>query len=348
MRSSISQAPKSEDVLHTLDWTQMFEAIGHPALVLDPQYAVLQANRATLEKTGLQSDQVIGKKCFEIFKNSAVPCDTCPMQMMVESGHFELLEMEVELLGGWYMISCTPVFNQSSELTKIIHIATDFSRQKDAEKRLAKELDEKNVLLREIHHRVKNNLQVISSLINLQAYKMDDPRLRSAFKETQNRIRSMALIHQELYQVTDFTAIPLEAYIEKMVYHLYKAYSLDPSAVEIDIVTEPIKLSLDLAMPLGLIINELIANVFKYAFPDDSYRPGRVVIQLSEENEGILHLMVKDNGVGLPETLDIHHTSSFGMHLLVLLVEDQLCGQISERREAGTEFHITFPLDADQ
>jgi len=346
MRSLFSRndAKFTETAPFSIDWINMFEAVGHPTMILDSNHIILKSNSATLLATGLEEKEVVGKKCFEVFHHTHEPPRQCPMQTMNESGHFESEVMEVEALGGWFMISCTPIYNNAKKLKTIIHVATDISQQKKAEFRISKELDEKRVLLREIHHRVKNNLQVISSLINLQVHQMDDPRLRAAFEETQNRIRSMAFIHQELYQADDFTAIPLTSYIGKLVHHLYGAYNLDPDAIKTSITADPVRVSLDFAMPLGLIMNELISNALKYAFPDEKYLPGRVDIALTQSTEGSITLMIRDNGIGLPETVDIHNTPSFGMHLLVMLVEDQLGGRIEVQRNQGTVFNIFIPM----
>ncbi|MCK5147281.1 PAS domain-containing protein [bacterium] len=327
----------------SMDWVNVFEAIGHPTLILDPDHCILKANKATIAATGVDEDSLLGKKCYEVFHGTNEPPCNCPMLAVNDSGEFNYGEMEVQGLGGWYMVSCTPVFDDSSEFSNIIHITTDISLQKEAERKIASELKEKNVLLREIHHRVKNNLQVISSLINLQIYQLADPTLKDAFEETQNRIRSMAFIHQELYQAESFAEIPLDRYIDHLVSHLYRAYNLNQEIIDITINTNGVKLSMDYAMPLGLILNELISNVFKYAFPEEQYLPGKVEINLQQRQDDCLELSFKDNGIGIPSDLDIHNNNSFGMYLISLLVEDQLKGRIEVLRKAGTEFKISIP-----
>ncbi len=200
-------------------------------------------------------------------------------------------------------------------------------------------LGEKEVLLKEVHHRVKNNLQVISGLLNLQAHHITDQLSKEIYKESQNRVISMALIHEELYQARDLARVDFGAYIENLVENLFGSYSVDENRIELDLDIDHTEMVVDTAIPCGLIVNELISNCLKHAFPDGMN--GRVRVAFHELDDKEYELVVSDDGVGLPLEMDITRTDSLGMQLVFLIVE-QLKGKIEVSREGGTGFHILF------
>lgn len=206
-------------------------------------------------------------------------------------------------------------------------------------KRLEESVKEKEVLLREIHHRVKNNMQVISSLLNLQSAHIKDKTLREMFDEAQNRIQSMSLIHEKLYQSKELAYIDFKEYIKALTTDLVRSFGVKKDKIAIVINVEDISLDIDTAIPCGLIINELVSNSLKHAFPDG--REGEIVIALKRV-EGGIELRVADNGVGIPEELDFKKTRSLGLRLVTILAEDQLQGSIELKRDGGTDFRITF------
>jgi two-component sensor histidine kinase/CHASE2 domain-containing sensor protein len=201
-------------------------------------------------------------------------------------------------------------------------------------------LEEKDVLLKEIHHRVKNNLQVISSLLNLQSNAIDDASMRQVFAESRNRVRSMALIHEKLYQSGDLSRIDFEDYLRALTTGLQTSFGGRSTAVRILVEVEGIKLSVDSAVPCGLIVNELVTNCFKYAFGDG--RSGEIHIGLRRSEPSRLQLVVSDNGIGFPKSLDFRNTESLGMQIVTTLTE-QLEGTITLRNGVGTTFEIQFP-----
>lgn len=209
-----------------------------------------------------------------------------------------------------------------------------------AEQRLASSLDEKVVLLKEIHHRVKNNLQVVSSLLNLSANSISDAEAKRQFDESRARIESMALVHERLYESEDLARIDCAGYLRALADNLLASYGLDPGRVRIEVGADPVKLDVDRALQCGLIVNELVANSLKHAFPDD--RPGTVRVEMTIV-DGRVYLSVIDDGVGLPVDIDYRQTTSLGLQLVVGL-STQLQGQLSCRGGAGAHFALDFPL----
>jgi len=203
-------------------------------------------------------------------------------------------------------------------------------------------LKEKEVLLKEIHHRVKNNLQVISSLLNLQTKYIKDQGVLNLFRESQDRIRSMALIHERLYQSEDLASINFTAYIRSLTNEIFRAYRIDPSRIKLTLDLKNVHLSVDTAVPCGLIINELVSNALKYAFSSSDKEEGHVWISLCKLEDGEIELIIKDNGVGIPDDVNFRGADSLGLHLVEILAEDQLDGHISVNCDEGTEFRILF------
>jgi len=219
-------------------------------------------------------------------------------------------------------------------------ICRDVSERKRAEDHLRTSLREKEVLLREIHHRVKNNLQVVQSLLNLQARKIKDPQALSVFKQSQDRIRSISLVHEKLYQSPDLARIDMADYLRNLSIGLFHSSRVNPDTVKLKVEVEEVQVGIEKAVPLGLIINELISNGLKHAFPGG--RTGEIRVGLAPVDEGMIRLTVGDNGIGFPRDVDFRKTDSMGFQVVMALVQ-QLEGTIGYHQEVGTEFRITFP-----
>jgi two-component sensor histidine kinase/PAS domain-containing protein len=219
----------------------------------------------------------------------------------------------------------------------------DITAHKKAEGKIRASLQEKEVLLKEIHHRVKNNLQVISSLLNLQARHLSDPVARRIFAESQNRVQAIALVHEKLYRSSDLSRIPFDEYVQTLVSNL--CHSLDAAEREISPSVDAggITLAVDVAIPCGLIINELVTNSLKHAVPNR--RGGCIQILLRRSDPDRLELIVQDDGVGLPSSLDPRQTPSLGLDLVFTFAE-QLGATVDVRRHPGTGYSFVFPHSA--
>jgi PAS domain S-box-containing protein len=215
----------------------------------------------------------------------------------------------------------------------------DITDRKQAEVQIRASLREKEVMLREIHHRVKNNMQIILSLLRIQSRLVKEQEIREMFKQSQNRIRSMALIHEALYKSDDLANIDFSDYLSRMTTHLLSLYREEIGQVRISQEAKDIFLNINKAIPCGLIISELISNALKHAFPDK--RDGEVSIEMREDKKGKYTLVVKDNGVGFPAKMDFRAANTLGLQLVNDLVS-QLNGRIDFSRKEGTEFTIRF------
>jgi len=218
----------------------------------------------------------------------------------------------------------------------------DITERKQAEEQIKASLKEKNTLIDEINHRVKNNLNVITSLLNLQAKSIDDDRTKDILKDSQNRIYAMAAIHETLHGSENLSEIDLKKYLFKITTSIFQSSSVDPSKVKLKTDIEEMPISINQASPLGLTINELISNSLKYAFPED--RTGEITVTMKNLDKQ-LELIVKDDGVGIPEELDWKNSKSLGLKLVRTLVENQLDGSIDLESNNGTKFTIKFNIE---
>lgn len=216
----------------------------------------------------------------------------------------------------------------------------DMTERRAREEELRRSLEEKDVLLREVHHRVKNNLQVVSSLLSLQAEKLPDPALRAALQESQLRVRSLALIHEELYRAKTLSRLSIRDYLEHLVQAIYRSYGADPGAIRLALDVGDLSVPLDSAVPIGLCVHELVSNALKHAFPDG--RSGTIEVALHAASPGQLELVVADDGCGLPPVAAAEGSRSLGL-LLVQSLARQVQGQLSIERSPGTRFRLTFP-----
>ncbi len=215
----------------------------------------------------------------------------------------------------------------------------DISDRKQAESRLVTSLQEKEILLKEIHHRVKNNLLVVSNLLEFQADYINDPGLVKVLEDSRNRIYSMALIHEKLYRSMNLDTINFGEYLEDLVHNLFESYNIEDNRVTFELDLQPIFLNIETAHPCGLIVNELLSNTLKHAFPGS--RKGKVNVLMTQNNKDQIIVRVADNGIGFPAHLDFRHVDSLGMELVCTLTE-QLEGEITLNREGGTTFELKF------
>lgn len=209
-----------------------------------------------------------------------------------------------------------------------------------ANEQLLESLHEKETLLKEIHHRVKNNMQVVSSILKLQARKIQDKELATIFEESQNRIMAMALIHEKIYRSENLSQINFGDYIKELALRLFSFYNVSKEKIGLKVEAGDVLLDVETAIPCGLIVNELVSNCLKHGFPDK--RTGEIQIGFKLAANNILQLTTSDSGVGIPDDIDFRNTESLGLHLVTMLVEDQLDGKITLDRTSGTEFNIRF------
>ena len=342
----ITERKRAEEALEKSNqkYRTLFETANDPIFLLDGD-RFIDCNQKTLAVFGGRKSEILGKTPFD-FSPPEQPDGRSSKDKATEkikaalAGESQVFEWKHRKLDGTELD--TEVNLNRTELDgrmMVLAIVRDITEWKKTESRLKAAIGEKELLLREIHHRVKNNMQVISSLLSLQSKRFRDKGVLEAFKESQTRIRTMALIHEKLYQTKDLSRIDISDYVTNLVSYLFRAYRVDPGRIGLETDLARKSLDINTSIPCALIINELVSNALKHAFPGG--RKGLIFIRLHEDGDGILHLEVRDDGVGFPEAIDIHRTESLGIQIVMMLVE-QLEGRIELERARGTVFRIDF------
>jgi two-component sensor histidine kinase/PAS domain-containing protein len=259
------------------------------------------------------------------------------LQDLMEIGDIKTAELEMITNEGNNFYAHLESILNVGDLDNGLKIAIfDVSDRKNAERQLKKSLEEKEVLIREIHHRVKNNLQIIASLLHLQETCVDGEKL-DVLKESELRVKSMAIIHEKIYQSPTLTDINIKDYIETLVYDILYTYGIHKETIQTNLNISDINLNIDTAIPLGLIINELVTNSVKYAFPESK---GIITIELKSNKEE-MELTITDDGKGLPNDINLDNSDTLGLQLVNNLT-NQIDGKIEIDRNHGTQFKINF------
>jgi len=310
-------------------------------ILFDSQLRTIEINNAALVICDIRRS-IIDKPIQKISLLSDDPDNIKKCKAVIETGKAYIVDNYKSKTNGIQRHSSIKAFKVGDGLGMII---TDISDQKRAEQQIQKDLREKEVLLKEIHHRVKNNLQIISSLLSLQSMSIKEKNVLNIFNESRNRVRSMALVHEELYHSKDLAHIDFASYVKNLVHSLYRAYKSNSASIQLKLDIHNIAMGIDLAVPCGLIINELISNSLKYAFPKKYRKKGIIQVALHEYGKDMAELIIQDNGIGFPKDIDPKKNKSLGLHLVTLLAEDQLGGTIQLNKNSGTTFKILFKTD---
>ncbi|CEA12723.1 putative membrane protein [Methanobacterium formicicum] len=335
----------SEEKYHTL-----FESNPTYTILVSLEGSILDVNSAASEFAGISSQELIGKNFpeLQIFPNEEdIKFQRSKFLLALQGETIKPFQYQlIDYKGNysWVESQLVPI-KKDGEINSILVISKDITERKKAMDGLERMVDEKNILIKEIHHRVKNNMQIISSLLNLQSQhlKADEQFAVSILKESQNRVKSMAMIHENLYQSKDFTHIKFEDYITRLVYELFYSYSGDADKIRLVVDVDDVNLNMETAVPCGLIVSELFTNSVKYAFPEG--REGEIRVSLKQEpgkdDAREFILTVSDDGVGFPPDLDYRNTETLGLELVNSLT-CQIDGNISLDLTQGTKFTVKF------
>jgi len=309
-------------------------------ILTDLENHILYVNQAFVDTYGYSEDEVLGRD-IQFLRTSGEQFDlTQHLRAEVQNGGWAGELMNRRKNGETFPVELwtSMVRNDAGEPVAVVGVAREITERRRSEARMQASLREKEVLLKEVHHRVKNNLQVITSLLNLQADRIPDEHVQDVLRENQARIKSMALVHEELYQSEDLAWVNFTDYLRRLTYGLLQSYAKSGKAIDLRFDMEDLRLGIDAAIPCGLIVNELLTNALHHAFTG---RPGgRVTIRFFKEGDKYA-LGVIDDGIGLPGSIDVRTTDTLGLHLVSTLTE-QLRGSLSVTRNNGTSFILMF------
>lgn len=339
----ITLRKQTEEVLYKRQ--QEFEALAEnsPDIIarFDKNLRHIYVNRAVEQVTGLSRQSFLGKSNLELGMPELQVAQWQQVQQKVfATGQLDEVEFDFPTSNGtrYYQSRLVPEFAKDGSVESILSISRDITEQKQAEAQTKASLREKEVLLKEIHHRVKNNLQVVSSLLDLQCQQIQDPGTLEIFQTSQNRVKSMALIHEKLYQSPNLDRINFANYLENLTNHLFQTYAINPNNITLQFNLQDISLSIDTSVYCGLIVNELVANALKHGFPGQ--KQGQIWLELKSENN-LISLEIRNDGLKLANSLEYQTEKSLGMQLVKALIE-QIKGEMEIDRSHGTAFKITF------
>lgn len=336
--SAVSELKKSESRIRAV-----VEQMSDGLIIMDAEGQIESFNPAAERIFGLVRSQVIGKGIDTLLTTDgedehSVSYPACLLSRSSnrngDAREFRGLHRD----GSVFPIDISASKVAMDDHSLIVSTVRDITDRRHFEDQMRNSLLEKDLLLKELHHRVKNNLQLVSSLMALQSEYIEGESDKALFKDSQHRVRSMALIHEKLYQTDDLAGIDFAVYMQGLVSELSRSYGLNPSWTSVNVDVESIHLGIDTAIPCGLLVNELVSNSFKHAFPNDA--KGEVNVSL-RHREGKFTLVVQDDGSGIPEHIDWRNTESLGMQLVQTLT-DQLRGDITMQSPPGTRFEIVF------
>jgi PAS domain S-box-containing protein len=337
----ITERKKAEKIQR--QWADAFENCAHGiAIGLPGANQILTCNPAFARLQGFTIQEITSQPILNMY----LPEDhQLVRQMMAESDRIGSASFEARMVrkdGAVYPVQMDVVSVRDENGVLLYRVATqqDITARRQAEAQIKYSLSEKETLLRELYHRTKNNMAVIIALLEMQADVSENDYLRNTFVETQNRIRSMALVHQKLYEASDLSRINLKEYILELVELLLESYNVSRNKVSLVTELQDVYVVIDVAIPCGLILNELCSNMLKYAFPDD--RQGQISIKLTRANTGEITLNVADNGVGVPPGFDFRQDGRLGLQNIFIIGESQLQGQVLFENGNGLAFQLKF------
>jgi len=326
MTTTLSRRTVSRSYLHAV-----LDSMAELLFVVGPEGRIRRANQAAADALGQSASDLEGTRLARYF-------DPDPLAN-AEEGPTEHTLTPTDGANRPVLVSRSSLKGADATQGTLVCVAQDISERKAAEEKLRHSLEEKEVLLREIHHRVKNNLQVISSLLSAQAREVDEDAVRARFAETQDRIRSMAAIHERLYQSDDLARVDFDEYLEGLLDDLFRSHRAHKIDRSLEAAPQP--LPIDQAIPAGLIVNELVTNALEHAFPNG--QDGTVAV-VYRANAGEVTLVVEDDGQGAP---DLSSEGTLGLRLVRGLTR-QLRGTLSTDTESGVTVTITFPLNPSE
>ncbi|MBN2734550.1 MAG: PAS domain-containing protein [Methanomicrobiaceae archaeon] len=321
---------------HRVPISAMLDFSSDAILVLNADQRIVQANDNFLTFTGYERDEMVGIRLPE--SSLPVVSNASVLQSISEllrgSGESREIEWEDDSGNYFFLVKLIPtVFDDGSPgITIILEDVTE----------IRKALRDKERLIDEIHLRVRNNLQIISSLINIQASSIEDINIKDLLREAEGRIIALSLVHENLHHSTDQQHVIADEYLESLVEDLRKSMGI-PVGIKVIIAAEGVRIPFDCAIPFGLLINELLTNSFRHAFSKNT--GGIVKINLEDDGKDSFSLIFSDNGKGLPEWLDPYTTDSLGLSLIRNLIERQMSGKMAVISEKGTHYEINFQAD---
>lgn len=356
LKTSLLEREKAEQSLHESE-TRLSRSYELTKTIIDSMsevvslidvrdFRIIGLNKAFLKEYGYSDEsEIIGKHCYEITHHRSDVCtppdNVCPIAETVVTGeHFSVEHVHSGKTGEkiYVEVSTSPIKDDNGKVVQVVHVERNITDRKQAENRIRTALLEKETLLKELYHRTKNNMQVISSMITLQAARAGESDVQDLVRETRSRIRAMALVHEKLYKSSDLSNINMKDYVRELAGSIFDSYKNILGRVSLDLRIDALQFPIDYAIPCGLILNELISNSVKHAFPGD--RTGEIRIALYSDR-GRFRLEYADNGVGFGGYYENLKKKSLGLQIIQTLI-NQVGGEMEVTNRNGAGYIIKF------
>ncbi len=335
----LTDAVRRETEAQLRNQAELMNQTREPLIVRELGGAILFWNLGAAALYGWPAIDAVGRRTQNLLRTEGTPQDQKDA-MLLETGHWEGELVQTTREGRSVIVESRQAAIRSSDGSiLVLESDNDITGRRLAEERVQASLNEKEVMLKEIHHRVKNNLQIISSLVNLQVEAINDPSVNVHLQDIRDRVRSMTLVHEKLYQTESLSELPFDEYVRSLLSYLKNVYGKSETDIHFTMDLQPVSISIEEAVPCGLMLNELVTNAIKHAFQGRTL--GTVATALRRNPDGTICLRVSDDGVGLPNELDWRQTNSLGLRLVQMLIK-QIRGSVQTGPGPGAEFRISF------
>ena len=328
-----------------VDVNQIFE-VSTPLIVIENNYNIQKVNQTFCDMFDIKMENAEGMKCYDLWNCPHYKAPECVMDQVLKSGKDSSQVMEKITRGGETKncrINARPYRDINGNITGVVENIVDITKLKEAEGKLVTSLEEKEILLQELYHRTKNNMNSIISMMWLYNKTDDNEAINKFLTELENKIQTMSLVHEMMYSSEDLTSLDFGKYIKNLTAQLSSVYNNKSNPIQIEFDIEKLDMLIDLAIPSGLVVGELISNAYKYAYPEEE--KGTIEIFLHQDAERNVTFTITDHGVGLPADLNIDNSETMGLRITKNLVEHQLKGTFDLNSENGLKCTVKFSND---
>ena len=330
---------------HKMDeagWRRVFDAISDIVFITSLDHTLREVNPAVVRMTGMARHSLIGKKCYTVFHGTNTPPESCPCWDAAFGTQPVFAEIPIVLSHRNLLVTLSPVLGTDHRVEAIVHTGKDITEKNRIERELRNTVAEKTALLKEMHHRVKNNLQIVSSLLDMTGMRTFDPVSAEILSSARSKIHAMSMVYSQLHHSQCVDRIDMGAYIQHLASYLKQVYMRSSVCVQFAAIPSPVFLSIHQAVPCALVLSEILSNALKHGRPEGWSARIEILLDSSETNR--FHVFIKDNGSGIQDTIDTESGNTLGLKLIRNLVRHQLKGKLAIWRYAGTEVDVTFAI----
>jgi PAS domain S-box-containing protein len=335
-------AKSDPNKMNEVDWRRVFDAISDIVFITSLDHTLRDVNPAVVRMTGMARRSLIGKKCYTVFHGTNIPPEFCPFKDAAFGTQPVFAEIPIVLSHRNLLVTLSPILGTDHRVEAIVHTGKDITEKNRIESELRNTVAEKTALLKEMHHRVKNNLQIVSSLLDMTRMRTLDPDSAEILSSARSKIHAMSLVYSQLHHSECLDRIDMGAYIQHLTSYLKQVYMRSQVCVQFVVIPGAAFLTIQQAVPCALVLSEILSNALKHGWSHGGDARIKILMEASEANR--FHVSIKDNGPGIPERIDTESGNTLGLKLIRNIVRHQLKGKLAILRNAGTEVDVSFAI----